>query len=968
MNLGLRSRYALTIMAMVAALVALLAAALLHQFHHCVVELMQTSADTMSRELVGQMEKRGEAIARFLATNTANPLYLSDMAAMREILTTALEDEDIISACVYDKDGRVVHDGTDRLLRYGTPVNPGASLPPLGPKGVAEKHVTGEVLTVSMPVWVGEAPIGGVRICLSMDSVSRQIEGMCGRLEGITLTSLRRNLLTLGFTSAALLALGGAVSVLVARTLARPIRQLDRWAEALGRGDYSAALPPEREDEVGGLIRTFDRMRTSLQQTTVSRDHLGRILGSMTDALALVKPDGTIEMVNAALRQLLGYGDDELHGRPFVSLFEPSARDEVAADLQRLREAGGSLSLDTTYLRKDGTEVTVAFSASTMPADDGEGGGIISVAQDITTRKAAESALRFRADFEQVICAVSKSFINLPSTEIGSEIGRALAAVGEFVKAGRGYVFSFSDDGRDLKYTHEWCAPGVEPRFGGRQEFAMADFPWWMERLSRHEDIRIDRVADLPAEEQETREALERQGVRSLLLLPMAIGERTFGLMGFDAVQEERRWSADTVALLAIVRDTIVSALERERTEAAQHALETQIQQAQKLESLGLLAGGIAHDFNNILAAILGNAELAMLEMPEDARARGSMDEIRTASLRAAELVSQMLAYAGKTAFFLDSVDLNQLVVDMGRLLRVTLSKKAEVRYRLADQLPAIRADAGQIRQVVMNLITNASEAIGDETGVISVSTGIVSALPKDLHEAFRADTLPEREEYLFLEVADTGCGFAAEVGGRLFDPFFSTKFTGRGLGLAATLGIVRGHRGAMLVRSEPGCGATFRVLFPHSGARPLEASSPDEAEGPDAWSGSGTILLADDEPSLRRSVPLILQALGFDVLLAEDGGEAVNLFREHSGHLAATILDLTMPVMNGVEAFRRIRQLDPHAVVILASGRPPDQIPGGLEGTGLAGFLQKPYRMHELRSKLREILGGEAQPELKSC
>ena len=680
-----------------------------------------------------------------------------------------------------------------------------------------------------------------------------------------------------------------------------------------------------------------------------------------------LKADGTIEMANAALGALLGYDQNELAGRPFASLVGESTRTEVANGLSRLGETGETLTLDTTYLRKDGSEVAVAFSASLMGTGTGAGQRIVSVAQDITERKRAEADLRFRADFEQIICTASKSFVNLPSSDIASEIDRILAAVGEFLNAGRGYVFTFSDDGRSMSSTHEWSASGIEPRFGGLQQLSTTDFPWWMERLNRLEDIRVDRVADLPEGERRTRETLEAQDVRSLVLLPMALGGHLFGLIGFDAVGEERQWSEDAVALLAVVRDIIMNALERERTEAERRALEAQVQHAQKLEGLGVLAGGIAHDFNNILAAILGNAELAMLALPEGAAASSSVGEIRAAAVRAAELVSQMLAYSGKTPFSLEAVDLNRLVTEMGRLLRVTLSKNAELRYYTGDDLPAIRADAARVRQVAMNLITNASEALGDEPGVVSVSTGVVQATREYLAGAYLAGNLPEGE-YVFLQVTDTGCGFEAEVEAELFDPFFSTKFTGRGLGLAAVFGIVRGHQGAIFVRGRSGRGATFRVLFPSAGARPASPPPPEHVPAVDEWRGSGTVLFADDEPALRRTVPHILRKLGFEVLLAEDGGEAVRLFGEHRDQLAVVILDLTMPVMNGIEAFQRIRRLDHYAKVILASGYPQDQVPGGFSQTGLAGFLQKPYDVRRLQACLRDVLATEAASHTEDC
>ena len=245
--------------------------------------------------------------------------------------------------------------------------------------------------------------------------------------------------------------------------------------------------------------------------------------------------------------------------------------------------------------------------------------------------------------------------------------------------------------------------------------------------------------------------------------------------------------------------------------------LEGQLQHAQKLESLGVLAGGIAHDFNNLLTGVLGNAEIALTDLPPEAPARTQLQAISTAAQRAAELTKQMLAYSGKGRFVVQHLNLSTLVEEMANLLEVSISKKAVVSYNFARDLPPIEADATQIRQIIMNLMTNGSEAIGSTSGSISVSTGVMEADRPYLSETYLDEQLPEGC-YVYLEVSDTGCGFEAETMGKLFDPFFTTKFTGRGLGLAAVLGIVRGHGGAVKVSSEPARGSTFRVLVPMLG------------------------------------------------------------------------------------------------------------------------------------------------------
>ncbi|MBE0611604.1 MAG: PAS domain S-box protein, partial [Dehalococcoidia bacterium] len=273
-----------------------------------------------------------------------------------------------------------------------------------------------------------------------------------------------------------------------------------------------------------------------------------------------------------------------------------------------------------------------------------------------------------------------------------------------------------------------------------------------------------------------------------------------------------------TLAGQRVWLNSVIDVTERRAAEAERRRLDQQMQQTQKLESLGILAGGIAHDFNNLLVAILGNAGLALLELPPESPARQTVQAIETAAQRAADLTRQMLAYSGKGQFVVEPLNLSRVVEEMAHLLEVSVSKRAVLKYHFAPNLPPIEADATQVRQVIMNLITNASDAIGERSGVISISTGMQYADRAYLAESYLDADLPEGD-YVYIEVADTGEGMADETRVRIFDPFFTTKFTGRGLGLAAVLGIVRGHRAAIKLYSESGRGTTFKVLFPAAAA-----------------------------------------------------------------------------------------------------------------------------------------------------
>jgi CheY-like chemotaxis protein len=314
-----------------------------------------------------------------------------------------------------------------------------------------------------------------------------------------------------------------------------------------------------------------------------------------------------------------------------------------------------------------------------------------------------------------------------------------------------------------------------------------------------------------------------------------------------------------------------------------------------------------------------------------------------------------MLAYSGKGRFVVEPVDLSVLVREFEQMLCASVTKGVVLKFYLTRQLPPVEADASQMKQLLMNLVTNASEAIGARSGVVSISTGVMYCDREYLREVFLDEGLPEGR-YVFLEVADTGPGFDAETRAKLFDPFFTTKFAGRGLGLAAVLGIVRGHRGAIKVYSEPGRGSTFKVLLP--AADEDEVAAREAREHVEPARRSGLILLADDEEEVRRVGRRMLQKLGFDVLLAADGREALAIFDQHAARIVAVVLDLTMPHLDGEEAFRELRRRKADVRVILSSGYNEQDVTQRFVGKGLAGFIQKPYQMAKLRATLMEVLG----------
>lgn len=392
----------------------------------------------------------------------------------------------------------------------------------------------------------------------------------------------------------------------------------------------------------------------------------------------------------------------------------------------------------------------------------------------------------------------------------------------------------------------------------------------------------------------------------------------------------------------------------RKHAELSLHALNRKMEETQRLESIGVLAGGVAHDFNNLLTGILGNASLCRSDLPPTSPLGRYLVAIETASLRAAELCTQLLAYAGKGRFVVSRVNLTEMVQETLQLLRSSISKKAELRLELAANLPPVKGDASQLRQIIMNLAVNASEALGDHSGVITLVTGVCECQTSDFQDArFGQDAA--KGTYAFFKISDTGCGIAPDMLLRIFDPFYTTKFTGRGLGLAAVSGIVRSHKAVLKVMSEPGRGTQFTLLLPVASGR-IEAAKPTSSL-PAAC--TGRVLIVDDEDMVRDTVAGMLRRAGFSVRLASDGREGIEILTRNDEQIDCVLLDLTMPKMDGVEVCNTLLRERPGSKVILMSGYSQEEAFGRLDSKVNVGFLQKPFAADVLVRKVSEVIAG---------
>jgi signal transduction histidine kinase len=562
-------------------------------------------------------------------------------------------------------------------------------------------------------------------------------------------------------------------------------------------------------------------------------------------------------------------------------------------------------------------------------------------------------ALQARVTFESLVTGVSAQFINLPPDRVDHGIVQALARLGEHTGVDRAYILLFGADGSHLERSHAWRRAGIPAPIGSFEELLVAGVPSSFDRFVHQESIHVPSVDALPASLD--RSALAERGIRSWLCLPMWCAGRRVGLLGFDAVAAEKRWSADDIALLRTVGEIFANALERKRGEAEREALEAQLRQSQRMEAIGTLAGGIAHNFNNILGAILGYGEMALAALPADGAPRRYLQQVMTAGQRGKGLVDQILAFSRRGGQERRPTRIRSVVEEAVELLRASLPATVAIRTRLDAKDAAVPGDPAQLQQVVVNLATNAAQAMQGQ-GTVDITLDAVE-LAGGL--ALSHGTLAPGC-YVRLAVADTGHGIDDAMLARLFEPFFTTKAprSGTGLGLSTVHGIVADHGGAMNVRSRVGEGSVFEAYLARAKAPAVED---DRVEPPIPCGHGETILLVDDETPLVLLGEEMLAALGYEPVGFDSSSRALAAFRADPGRFDLVLADEVMPDMTGTQLADIVHRVRPELPIILMTGhggRVESRRPGR---TGIRDVLKKPLQSQEMASSITRHLRPDA-------
>ena len=680
--------------------------------------------------------------------------------------------------------------------------------------------------------------------------------------------------------------------------------------------EHRGATPDALEEELAHLrqrvkeLEGVDVARVTAEDALREAERRFQVfVNNAPEAIFVANKTGRFVDVNPAACRMTGYRSEELCTMSMADL--APRQDQLSSGMQHLdsvRETGTGGG-EYPIVQKDGRIVWLSMSAVLL-----ERGRVLAFCRDVTERREAEA----RATQLQVL---------LDAVIAQSTIPMAVAL----------------PDGT-LEIINDACL----------ELLGIADEPAWRRGLN---------LLEHPISWQHLDADGEEIPQDQLPIAKALMGEPSRNVeMRIRRKDGSERWISVHGVPIRDERDNVIASFvafpditERKEAETKRVQLETQIQQSQKLESLGVLAGGIAHDFNNLLMGILGNAGLALMDVDSSSPARESIAGIETAALRAKELTSQMLAYSGRGRFVIEVVDLPDVVAGMMHLLEVSISKTVILRTDFSPEAPPVEADVTQLRQIVMNLITNASEAIEDNSGAITLTTGAMQCDRECLKDTYLAEDLPEGV-YTYLEVSDTGCGMDSETTARIFEPFFTTKFSGRGLGLAAVLGIVRGHKGALRVTSEPGRGTHIRVLFP--AADPADKQKREPSSEALVVGSGATVLLVDDEETVRLVGGRMLERLGYTVVTASDSREALEIYQKDPARFACVMLDQTMPHMGGKECLHRLRELTPDVRVVLSSGYSEHELADRYAGEKLAGFIQKPYLPSALAKVLKSALG----------
>jgi PAS domain S-box-containing protein len=672
---------------------------------------------------------------------------------------------------------------------------------------------------------------------------------------------------------------------------------------------------------------------------------------------------GTVLSGNRALFEFLGCPEGEdlvgLDGSSFMLPSNGEGGEEYLERIQRDREASGLAEVITPS-----GETKLLEYHNTLRTEDVDQPVVRGMARDVTEQERARRALLRQVEQEELVSGIATRFVSIDGSELGPAIETGLGELGRFADVDWCGLLLLAERDKEIVETYTWTSEDRAisiPKAVGK---SIEQFSGLAQRLNQLETVivhDVEKIDDVAAEELKQ---LLGPDMKSALLVPLVGREGLLGVLTLVLASRLRRWIQENLVLGYISGYVFTSAVLRVRHEERTLRLENEVQEARKMESLGLVAGGIAHDFNNHLMGILGNAGLLREELMPGSEGWQAVQKIAESAQKAAHLTSQMLSFSGSANVVPEEVDVDDLLSRVVEQQRAALPEGVELDLWLSGSLPSVEADVGQIRQIARNLILNSCEAMENGSGRIQVRSGVAHLSPGTPANGYRPlKREPAPGSYVFIQISDSGCGIRSEDLTKVFDPFFSTRFKGRGLGLAAVHGIVRAHKGVIEVSSDAGSGTVMRILLPVAEetcgveAVPTAMTKAPPVDQNPELQRRGAILVVDDEESVVQVIRRMLEVYGFEVRTASNEEQVIDLVRRDGADLKAILLDFTLPEGDPTGTLQEIRTNGLRAPVIMMSGFSREQVVERLGPDSIAGFLEKPFGSQVLLSELERVL-----------
>lgn len=756
--------------------------------------------------------------------------------------------------------------------------------------------------------------------------------------------------------------------------------------------------------EEGGLRSTVEiaLYKVDLERALKeSNEWLQTTLLSIGDGVIATNNNGRVQFMNRLAEQMTGWSSGEAAGAWIEDVF-PIANEvtgqRVSNPALLALSSGNSTNLEkgTVLVRRDGHAIPIDDSASPIRNNKGVVIGAVLVFRDVTEnrhaeravklhqehleelvqartaeisqtnhrlmgeieeRKRAESALRYRANCENLLSGISAQFLATKPADVVAAIDLALSRVGGFLLVDRCYLLQASSDGNTLACKHEWVAGGIS---GTTEIFcgvSQSSLPLIPNPTPGGRAIVLAQDAGTELDSMHEPLAQARQA-RSVLMVQLTHDDKCIGYLGIDTCRAARQWQLEDANLLAMVADPLVSALRRQAMEEEKTTLQSQLNQSQKMEAVGKLSSGIAHDFNNMLLPIIGYADMVLGRIPADDPSISDLKEIRRAAEQAATLTRQLLSFSRKQVVKKSIFDVNQALSSMSGMLRRIIGEDVRMTMNLSPELYAIQADCGQLEQIIMNLCVNARDAMPGG-GDITIGTRNVDA---DREPISLCSGQQGTGEFVEISLKDTGNGISQEIADRIFEPFFTTKgVEGTGLGLSVIYGILQEHGGGISLQTAPQHGTTFKVYFRGIRAnlpKPEDSIATDSPKPAVSFKGTGQrVLLVEDEEAVNRLVRTALTQNGYQVTSANCLNDARQKFDGQQGQFEMIFSDAVLPDGNGVDLISELKTRNPELRVLLSSGYTDKHHLMEMAKQQEISFLPKPYSLPRLFQTVAEVM-----------